>query len=107
MPDGGMQHLFAIVDFGASNTTFSVLKDMRVVTETHMGGGEAIFEWVPSERHHHLICRQCGLIKDITLDKRLERTLDTAFDKLATDAGFQPDHHDIDVFGTCADCAQT
>lgn len=60
-----------------------------------------------TEHHHHLICRQCGLIKDITLGKRLERTLDTAFDKLATDAGFQPDHHDIDVFGTCADCAHT
>lgn len=60
-----------------------------------------------TEHHHHLICRQCGLIKDITLDKRLERTLDTAFDKLATAAGFLPDHHDIDVFGTCADCAQT
>jgi len=60
-----------------------------------------------TEHHHHLICRQCGLIKDVTLDKRLERTLDTAFDKLAADAGFQPDHHDIDVFGTCADCAGT
>ena len=58
-----------------------------------------------TEHHHHLICRQCGLIKDITLDERLERTLDTAFDKLATDAGFKPDHHDIDVFGTCADCS--
>ena len=30
MPDGGMGHLIAVVDFGASNTTFSVLQDMRV-----------------------------------------------------------------------------
>ncbi len=60
-----------------------------------------------TEHHHHLICRQCGVIKDITLDKRLERTLDTAFARLATDAGFRPDHHDIDVFGTCGACALT
>jgi Fur family transcriptional regulator, ferric uptake regulator len=58
-----------------------------------------------TEHHHHLICRQCSTIKDVTFDKRLERTLDTAFDKLAADAGFTTEHHDIDIFGVCAACA--
>jgi type IV pilus assembly protein PilM len=31
MPDGGMDHQIAVVDFGASSTTFSVLQDLRVV----------------------------------------------------------------------------
>jgi type IV pilus assembly protein PilM len=45
MPDGGMQHQIAIVDFGASNTTFSVLKDMRVVyTRDFSFGGQQLTE---------------------------------------------------------------
>ena len=45
MPDGGMQHLIAIVDFGASNTTFSVLKDMRVIyTRDFSFGGQQLTE---------------------------------------------------------------
>ncbi|MSR09929.1 MAG: pilus assembly protein PilM, partial [Gammaproteobacteria bacterium] len=45
MPGGGMQHLIAIVDFGASNTTFSVLKDTRVIyTRDFSFGGQQLTE---------------------------------------------------------------
>ena len=45
MPDGGMGHLVALVDFGASNTTFSVLKDMRVIyTRDFSFGGQQLTE---------------------------------------------------------------
>lgn len=54
--------------------------------------------------HHHLICRQCGTIRDVTLDRQLERSLDVAFSKIAVEIGFRQDTHDIDVYGVCADC---
>jgi type IV pilus assembly protein PilM len=45
MPDGGMDHLIAVVDFGASNTAFSVLQDMRVVyTRDFSFGGQQLTE---------------------------------------------------------------
>jgi len=45
MPNGGMEHLIAIVDFGASNTTFSVLQDMRVIyTRDFSFGGQQLTE---------------------------------------------------------------
>jgi type IV pilus assembly protein PilM len=45
MPDGGVEHLIALVDFGASNTTFSVLQDMRVVyTRDFAFGGQQLTE---------------------------------------------------------------
>jgi type IV pilus assembly protein PilM len=45
MPDGGLGHLIAIVDFGASNTTFSVLQDMRVIyTRDFSFGGQQLTE---------------------------------------------------------------
>jgi len=45
MPDGGVDHLIALVDFGASNTTFSVLQDMRVIyTRDFSFGGQQLTE---------------------------------------------------------------
>ena len=45
MPDGGMDHQVAVVDFGASSTTFSVLQDLRVVyTRDFNFGGQQLTE---------------------------------------------------------------
>lgn len=45
MPDGGAEQLIAIVDFGRSNTTFSVLSDMRVIyTRSFSFGGIQLTE---------------------------------------------------------------
>jgi len=45
MPDGGMDNQIAVVDFGASSTTFSVLQDLRVVyTRDFNFGGQQLTE---------------------------------------------------------------
>ena len=45
MPDGGMDHQIAVVDFGASSTTFSVLQDLRVIyTRDFNFGGQQLTE---------------------------------------------------------------
>jgi type IV pilus assembly protein PilM len=45
MPDGGMDHQVAVVDFGASTTTFSVLHDLRVsYTRDFNFGGQQLTE---------------------------------------------------------------
>ncbi|MGI9291724.1 MAG: pilus assembly protein PilM [Gammaproteobacteria bacterium] len=45
MPEGGMDHQIAVVDFGASSTTFSVLHDLRVVyTRDFTFGGQQLTE---------------------------------------------------------------
>ena len=44
-PDAGMDHQVAVVDFGASSTTFSVLQDLRVVyTRDFNFGGQQLTE---------------------------------------------------------------
>ncbi|MDP6436999.1 MAG: pilus assembly protein PilM [Gammaproteobacteria bacterium] len=45
MPDGGMDHQIAVVDFGASSTTLSVLQDLRVIyTRDFNFGGQQLTE---------------------------------------------------------------
>ena len=45
MPDGGLDRTVAVVDFGASSTTFSVLRDMKVIyTRDFAFGGQQLTE---------------------------------------------------------------
>ena len=45
MPDGGIDRAIAVVDFGASSTTFSVLRNLKVVyTRDFAFGGQQLTE---------------------------------------------------------------
>ena len=47
MPDGGLGRVIAVVDFGASSTTFSVLRDLKVIyTRDFAFGGQQLTEEV-------------------------------------------------------------
>lgn len=84
----------------------ALMEEAGVVRRLVHGTEHAHYELAEdlTEHHHHLICEECGLIADITLDAALERSLDRALDSLAAASGFSPTHHAIDIYGRCADC---
>ncbi len=84
----------------------AVMEEVGVVRRLVHGADHARYELAEdlTEHHHHLICERCGTVRDVTLTAELERRLDTAFDGLAIDAGFEPRDHTIDIYGVCADC---
>jgi Fe2+ or Zn2+ uptake regulation protein len=55
--------------------------------------------------HHHLICSSCGDVRDFTMSGELEGELGRALDRIAGEHGFAPEHHRLDLVGTCAGCA--
>lgn len=85
----------------------SVMEEAGVVRRLVHGTEHAHFELAEdlTEHHHHLICEQCGVIRDVTLDPVVEARLDEVFADVAAATGFRAHHHDIDVFGLCSDCA--
>jgi Fur family ferric uptake transcriptional regulator len=90
---------YPYVDISTVYRTLTVLKDMRLVSETHMGTGDAAFEWVGSERHHHLICRKCNHVAELD-HKYLERL----GAQINNDIGFRADIDHFAIFGLCAGC---
>lgn len=54
--------------------------------------------------HHHLICSSCGAVDDFTVPRELEEALHDTFDEVADDTGFAPEHHRLDLVGTCSRC---
>lgn len=85
----------------------SMMEQAGVVRRLVHGNDHAHYELDEglTGHHHHLICRGCGVIRDVTLDRQLERSLDAAFARIALDAGFRQETHDIDLYGICANCA--
>ena len=90
---------YPYIDVSTVYRTMTVLKQMRLVSETDMGGGESRYEWIEKARHHHLICRSCDRVS--LLDHKYLVTLGT---EVLEDYGFQADIDHFAIFGLCEDC---
>jgi Fur family ferric uptake transcriptional regulator len=89
------------VDISTVYRTLNVLRDLRLVSETNMGGRDATFEWIGGEPHHHLICRKCDGVT--SLDHAYVERLCA---QIARDMGFQADLAHLAIFGLCRECQQ-
>lgn len=93
---------YPYVDVSTVYRTLSVLKELRLVSETDMGTGDTTYEWLRKQgRHHHLICRDCNGVA--SLDDRFLEDLGT---QVFTDSGFKPDIDHFAIFGICATCQE-
>ncbi|MEX2158355.1 MAG: Fur family transcriptional regulator [Dehalococcoidia bacterium] len=90
---------YPYVDISTVYRTVTVLKDLRLVSETDMGTGETTYEWVRAHRHHHLICRSCDSVA--SLDHRYLEDLGA---EILDETGFKPDLDHFAIFGACKDC---
>jgi Fur family ferric uptake transcriptional regulator len=75
----------------------------RVPTEEEYGRYELAEELIG--HHHHLVCSNCGAMRDVEVPPDVERTLDETLDRIAKRAGFARVEHRLDLVGLCGDCA--
>ncbi|MEX1253486.1 MAG: Fur family transcriptional regulator [Dehalococcoidia bacterium] len=93
---------YPYVDISTVYRTLGVLKEMRLVSETDMGTGETIYEWVRQQRrHHHLICRGCGAVTSLD-----DQYLENLGAEILAESGFKPDIDHFAIFGLCTNCQQ-
>ncbi len=90
---------FPFVDISTVYRTLGAAKELRLVTEVRMGGGETEYEWVGQGRHHHLICRRCGEVSRID-----DAYLGGLAAALLEDYGFRADLDHFAIFGICRRC---
>jgi len=83
-----------------------VLVRCGAIRKISTGGDHAHFELAEPllGHHHHLICTSCGAIEDIHLDSDVELLVDQSLTAIASQSGFTPIHHSLDLHGHCADC---
>ncbi len=61
--------------------------------------GEQSFRRCGSSHHHHLVCRGCGRTAEVK-----DRPVARWADKIGAEHGFVDIEHQVEVFGTCAQC---
>jgi Fur family ferric uptake transcriptional regulator len=92
---------YPFVDASTVYRTLAAGKELRLVSETNLGSGDNLFEWIGTEPHHHLICRSCGQVG--VLD---EKHISTLAGALAEETGFEADLDHLALFGTCRTCRE-
>ena len=83
-----------------------VLEQAGVVRRVLTDEGTARFELAEelTEHHHHLVCRSCGAVEDVTIPAALERSVARSLAGVAEETGFAAVTHRLDLIGTCRDC---
>jgi Fur family transcriptional regulator, ferric uptake regulator len=81
--------------------TLELFRDLGLISETDLGGGVRHFELLDDGRHHHLICRDCGVM--LVLDDDLVQPLR---DGIRERYGFAPTLDHLALFGLCSYCKQ-
>lgn len=85
----------------------AVLEQAGVVHRVMTEGGFARFELAEdlSGHHHHVVCRRCGAVEDVTIPAPLERSVERALADVAEQTGFEAVGHRLDLIGTCRSCS--
>jgi Fur family transcriptional regulator, ferric uptake regulator len=79
--------------------TLDTLAELGVVEHTHLGHGATVYH-LTDERHHHLVCEQCGAVVEVPLD-----VFDPLVTELRADYGFEVHPEHVALVGRCRDCA--
>ena len=54
--------------------------------------------------HHHMMCSRCGGVDDVRVPDDMESELDKVLGRIAARAGFEMQHHRLDLVGVCRAC---
>ena len=79
--------------------TLSDLRDAGLVSESRFGSGEASYEWILDQNHHHVHCTGCG--ETVELDEKPVRRF---LSDVARESGFVPDTKHLVITGLCRRC---
>lgn len=98
--------IFALVGEKLSGINFStiyrnleLLIKLGIVNKLAIEEGLNHYELKTGEHHHHIICKQCGKVKEIDLCPFREMEKDK-LDEL----GFEPLEHRFEIYGLCKGC---
>jgi Fur family ferric uptake transcriptional regulator len=80
--------------------SLQLLADADLVDIIHSEEGEGSYRRCSTRHHHHLVCRVCGRAVEAQAPE-----VEIWVDAMAAQHGFRDVSHDLEIFGTCSDCA--
>ena len=90
------------------NENVSLATIYRVLTQFEAAGllqrhnfdsGHAVFEMDGGDHHDHLVCVQCGLVKEF-----FDEVIELRQEVIAKQEGFEISDHSLTIYGLCSQC---
>lgn len=81
--------------------TLSLLRDLGLVDEVHLGEDHHHYELKQSTAHHHLVCRVCGRVTEFSTC-----LADELASAVGDQYGYDVQEVRIDLLGLCAQCRE-
>lgn len=81
--------------------TLELLEELGLVKHAHLGHGPPTYHLAADAEHVHLVCRDCGAVKDVS-----PQVADSLVQVLGQEYGFTTDVHHLTVYGRCRNCGR-
>jgi Fur family ferric uptake transcriptional regulator len=81
--------------------TLELLQELRLVNQTNFGRSQTYFALKDHGPHHHLVCRECGSIREFD-----DELLEPVRAQLRKHFEFRADTEHMSFFGICSECAR-
>lgn len=79
--------------------TIKLLVDEGVLCRVLMDDGRMFYRWSRRGHHHHVVCKSCGVVRDLSRCG-VPALLEDAVESL----GFSMESHWLEVYGLCEAC---
>ena len=89
------------IDRSTVYRTLKLFTELGLVVSADKGDGETYYEIAKPQRHHHLVCRQCGKEQEIE-----HGVMQSMFDQVYEVYGFRVASDHLILSGLCATCQQ-
>lgn len=87
------------IDRSTLYRTLKLFTELGLVVSADKGDGETYYEIAKPQRHHHLVCRQCGQEQEIE-----HGVMQSMFDQVYETYGFRVDNDHLILSGLCETC---
>jgi len=87
------------ISLGTVYRNLDTLSEQGLIIRSSFANGKARYEMAGLDHHHHLICLQCGEIKDL-----VQCPMAPALQAALQAADFQAVQHQFEIYGYCRKC---
>lgn len=94
-----VQHTSAYISLATVYRTLDLLKELGLITESHMGTTTTHYAPITHGPHHHAVCRKCNHTIELS-----HEVFEPIAEELRTKKGFVADVNHLVIFGWCSEC---
>jgi Fe2+ or Zn2+ uptake regulation protein len=93
---------FKGINFSTIYRNLEMLSSLEIINKLHLESGISHYELCGLAHHHHIICKECGDMKEINICPYA-----SLGEEQLRSIGFRATDHKFEIYGYCSKCSLT